>query len=166
MGILEGLKNGINEKFSSEPEWKGHRFEKYIEKLFPEKDFQLVEKTLSYQENKKRFAERSLFFDFIFRDRKSESEFAVQAKYRSHLTGDGMLNWSNYEQMKKYQEFSKNEKIPYYVIIGLDGLDDNPERMFCIPLTEAKYPTLFRSVFKKYERNPKEKFSWIDGKLR
>jgi len=44
-------------------------------------------------------------------------------------------------------------------------MDDDPADMFLIPLEEAKYPTLYPSVFNKYSRNPKKSFFWKNGKL-
>jgi len=55
--------------------------------------------------------------------------------------------------------------IPVYIAIGFGGMDDDPADMFLIPLEEAKYPTLYPSVFNKYSRNPKKSFFWKNGKL-
>jgi len=37
--------------------------------------------------------------------------------------------------------------------------------MFNIPLSEAKYPALYESVFTKYERPLDKPFFWKNGKL-
>jgi hypothetical protein len=37
--------------------------------------------------------------------------------------------------------------------------------MFNIPLSEAKYPALYESVFAKYERSYSKMFFWKNGKL-
>jgi hypothetical protein len=50
-------------------------------------------------------------------------------------------------------------------VIGLGGDPDYPERMFCIPLAEAKYPTLYDSVFERFERDPEKPFFWKNGYL-
>jgi hypothetical protein len=51
--------------------------------------------------------------------------------------------------------------IPVFVAVGLAGTPKNPGFMFCIPLEEAGYPKLFRSILKKYQREPPDKpFFW------
>ena len=166
MGLLDGLKNDIMEFISDEPEWKGYRFEKYVENLFPERTFQLVDKTHTFQDNSKRYVESSMNYDFIFRHKPTKNEFAVEAKYRSGLGKKGMLSWSNPQQLRRYQDFATNQRIPYFVIIGLGGEDNAPDKMFCLPLKEAKYPDLYSSVYRNFERNPKTDFFWKDGILK
>ena len=48
----------------------------------------------------------------------------------------------------------------------LEGNPQKPERMFCIPLENAKYPELYPSVFEKYERDPDNMFFWKNGILK
>jgi len=166
MGLFDGLKKDIMVKISDDPEWKGYRFEEYVLNLFNEKYFQLVEKTHSFQDNKQRYVESSMNCDFIFRYKLARQEFAVEAKYRSHLIKNNMLSWTNLQQLKRYQDFANKKGIPFYIIIGLGGDDDAPEKMFCIPLNEAKYPDLYPSVFKNFERNPTSEFFWRNGVLK
>ena len=54
--------------------------------------------------------------------------------------------------------------IPVFIAIGLAGTPHNPSFMFCLPLEEAKYPELFRSILKKYQREPKNKPFFWDAK--
>ena len=83
-----------------------------------------------------------------------------------------MLEWSNPEQIKRYQKFSKEKNIPVFVVIALEGFDEDEEGyeepvtfMFNIPLEAAKYPTLYPSVFEKYARPYDKDFFWKNGKL-
>jgi hypothetical protein len=160
-----GLLDTFNEWFSDSPEWKGKRFEKYVLGLFNEKYYDLEHKTHSFQENKERFVKSSLDPDFILRYRPTKEVFAVEAKYRSGLNPKGMLEWTYPEQLRRYQEFQRNRNIPFFVVIGFGGIDDDPQDMFVLPLEEAKYPTLYPSVFNKFSRNPKKEFYWKNGKL-
>ena len=160
------LFDGIREMFSEAPEWKGHRFEKYVEERFSEKYFTLVERTHSYKTNERRYVESSLNPDFIWRYNPTNEEFAVEVKYRSRLSQDGMLQWSNPQQMERYKQFAGKRNIPFFIVVGLGGLDDDPNQMFVIPFKEARYPALYPSVFRQYERNPKSNFFWKDGVLK
>lgn len=77
-----------------------------------------------------------------------------------------MLQWSNPAQLKRYQDYQKSNGIPVFVVIGLGGIPDDPEEMFCIPLTEAKYPDLFMSLLNNYKRNPEKPFQWNNNQKR
>jgi hypothetical protein len=160
MGVLDPLK----EIFSVAPEWVGYRFEKYVMELFDERYYVLVERTHKNSDNKERYVESSLNPDFIWRYKPSGEEFAVECKYRSGLNA-GKLQWSNPQQLKRYQDFSKNKNIPVFIVIGFDGIETDPKDMFLIPLEEAKYPALYPSVYNKYSRNPKKNFFWKNGQL-
>jgi hypothetical protein len=73
------------------------------------------------------------------------------------------LEWTFPAQLKRYQEFALQKKIPVYIVIGLD-LEDGGY-MFTIPLSDAKYPALYESVYAKYERPLDKPFFWKNGKL-
>jgi hypothetical protein len=89
------------------------------------------------------------------------------------------LEWSYPAQLKRYQDFARERKIPVYIVIGLeleflkdddefDDFGDDTELeqfMFNIPLEEAKYPALYESVFAKFERPYDRMFFWKNGKL-
>ncbi len=168
MGILDAgidFLKGIKYEFSDEPFMVGLRFEDYVSDLFSEKYFSIVEKTHSKETNQERYVESSMNPDFVFRYIPTGEMFAVECKYRSRLNDEGLLNWSYPEQMKRYQEFSYKRKMPVFVVIGLGGMDDDPDEMFNIPLEEAKYPALYPSVFKKFGRPPKNSFFWKNGEL-
>ena len=142
----------------------GLRFEDYVEDLFSKKYFSVAEKTHSTETNKERYVESSMNPDFVFRYIPSGEMFAVECKYRSRLNG-GMLNWTNPKQLKRYQKFSQERKMPVFIVIGLGGDDDAPDEMFNIPLEEAKYPKLYPSVLNRFSRPPDKSFFWKNGKL-
>jgi hypothetical protein len=158
-----GLFDSLREAFSTSPEWVGKRFEKYVLDMFDDK-FAIVEQTHSFKTNQDRYVESSMNPDYVFRHKPTKSEFAVEVKYRSKLN-KGMLDWSNPTQLDRYKDFAKKRKIPVYILIGFCGYEEEPDDMFLIPLEEAKYPSLYPSVFQKFSRNPKKDFYWKDGKL-
>lgn len=168
MGILDAgidFLKAIKYEFSEEPFIVGLRFEDYISDLFSKKYFSIVEKTHSAETNQERYVESSMNPDFIFRYNPTGEIFAVECKYRSKLGDKGLLKWSYPEQMKRYQDFSYNRQMNVFVVIGLGGLDNDPEEMFNIPLEEAKYPALYPSVFNKFSRPPDKPFFWKNGEL-
>ena len=168
MGILDigiDLLKGIKYKLSDEPFMVGLRFEDYVSNLFSNKYFSIVEKTHSTETNQERYVESSMNPDFVFRYNPSSEMFAVECKYRTNLNNEGLLNWSYPEQLKRYKEFSYQRRIPVFIVIGLGGNDNEPKKMFNIPLEEAKYPALYPSVFNRFSRNPKQSFFWKNGEL-
>jgi len=69
------------------------------------------------------------------------------------------------EKLEDYTSFAQKNIIPTFIVIGLGGNPRNPEQMFCIPLEKAKYPKLYPSVFRKFERDPRKSFFWKNGVL-
>jgi hypothetical protein len=59
-----------------------------------------------------------------------------------------------------------DNRVPFFVVIGLGGKARKPKRMFCIPLEDAKYPALSPELFERFERNSKKNFSWKNGVLK
>lgn len=161
MKAINGIVDRSGETFSDDPGRKGHRFEKYVENLFDPTNFTLVEKRV----NQLRYVENSMNFDFIWRYNPTRQDFAVDAKYHSHLNKDLMLPVCRPDQLWRYKDFVNKRGIPYFIVIGLAGKDDDPGRMFSIPLKGIKFPNLYPSVFKDFERNPKSGFHWKNGIL-
>ncbi len=140
----------IDEAISSDPALVGKKFEDHVESLFSKKYFTLFEKTHSFDTNQQRYVESSFNPDFIWRYNPTNKQFAVECKFRTSLNEKDQIVWSNPQQLKRYQDFSRNRNIPVFVVIGLeltfesesDFEYETEKYMFCIPLKEAKYPAL------------------------
>src|SRR5690606_8266883 len=91
--------------------------------------------------------------------RRTNEIFCVECKFRSKLY-KGKLQWSSPKQLGRYRTFAQDNLVPFFVVIGLGGKARKPKRMFCIPLEEAKYHAIYPEMYKKFERDPKKKFSW------
>jgi len=170
LGKIGDAFHTLNYHLSDDPEIVGKRFEDYVESLFSKKYYKLLEKTHSFKTNTDRYVESSKNPDFIFEYMPTREAFAVECKFRSKLNQKGQLEWSYPAQLKRYQEFAVQHKIPVFIVVGLaeepeDIEDESGIYMFNIPLSEAKYPALYESVFAKYERDPEKPFFWKNGKL-
>src|SRR5271157_5381697 len=104
------------------PEVKGAEFEKFVLDMFDEKDFSIIEMTHKFSGPDDRYVESDLNPDFVFRHKLSGNEFAVEAKYRSRLNEAGMLEWSNPDQLARYNNFANQRGIPVYIVIGIGGM--------------------------------------------
>jgi hypothetical protein len=157
-GILVRVYDAIMIEFSYAPQWKGTRFERYVKGLFDERLFECVHQTPRFTKSTKKFDERSLAPDFVFRYMPSGELFAIEAKYRSRLDENGMLPTCKPYQFERYNQFEIDTGIPVYLVIGLGGNSYRPRRMFLIPLRDLKYASLNQHQLDRFEHNPEIKF--------
>lgn len=163
LGKIERIVDVVMEDDSVE---KGDDFEKYIVDLFDERYFSVVEWTSDISRKHDRFVESDTNPDLVMRyNYKDRNEsFCIECKFRSNLY-QNKLHWSTPDQLKRYRNYAKEKNLPFFIVIGLGRNPQHPNRMFCIPLEEAKYPALYPSVFEKFERNPNQNFFWKNSKL-
>jgi hypothetical protein len=153
---------------------KGVEFERYVAQIFgKQKDYFTIEEWTRDNSDKREGikVESDKNPDFIIRYNPTGERFAIECKFRSQayynekLRGN-VVRWSIDWQIKRYNDFSYARRIPVFIVIGLGGTPTNPENMFCIPLEEAKYPEMYMSILKKYERQPGKTFFWKNGILK
>jgi Holliday junction resolvase len=165
MGLLMKLGKIISVIFEKESEQKGNDFERYVVDLFDEKHFSIVQWTTDMTRKHSRFVESDCGPDLVLRYRSTNEIFCVECKFRSKLF-KGKLQWSELMQLGRYRTFAKDNKIPFFIVIGLGGKARKPKRMFCIPLEKAKFSELPIELLKEFERNPKKNFFWKSGSLK
>jgi hypothetical protein len=151
--LINKIAEVISDEINTPQSFKdGQRFEDYVEEyLFISKYYDLLEKTHNYQTNSKHYVESSLNPDFMFRDRYTNREFYVEAKFRAHLYNNKLV-WCNNEQMQRYQNI--NKFIPVFLILGDGGKPNWPDYLSLIPLSKAKYTGLFPWFVDQFEIEP------------
>ncbi|MDP2767584.1 MAG: hypothetical protein Q8O41_09075 [Candidatus Methanoperedens sp.] len=170
MGLLDKIGKTLDIWLAEENENydKGVDFEKMVVELFSlnSKYFAIHEWTrdLSGKHEGVR-VESDSNPDLVIRYKPTSEKFAVECKFRSKLY-DGKLRWSTREKMEQYNLYSRKYRIPTFIVIGFGGDPASPNRMFCIPLEEAKYPELYPSVYERFERKTGSSFFWRDGVLK
>lgn len=165
MGLFNKIAKVVEILKEDESVEKWNDFEKYVVNLFDNRYFSIVHWSTDISRKHDRFVESDTGPDLTIRYISADEIFYVECKFRSGLYED-KLHWSNPEQLKRYQNFERENRYPFFVVIGLGGDYSDPERMFCIPLEEARYPALYPSAFEKFERNSKKKFFWKNGSLK
>jgi len=81
--------------------------------------------------------------------------FAVECVYREKIHGD-TLAWASYETFDRYNVTWANMPNPhYFIVVGVGGEPENPERLFFGHFREFKYPSLYESIYKYLERSIK-----------
>ena len=134
---------------------KGEDFEKCLrKKVFKKADFDLIMQTHDFHKNKSDYVESSLYPDYLFRDKSTNEEFWVEAKYRESLY-KGKIEWCKPFQFKRYKKLSKQIKV--VIAIGFGGRPINPEKIYLIPLDEIKYTGLYQKTIAEYEFDGKRK---------
>ncbi|MHC1572265.1 MAG: hypothetical protein ACXQTM_03780 [Methanosarcinales archaeon] len=169
MGILKKVKKAVDALLEQENEnyEKGVDFERYVIELFlKNKRYFAIHSWTRDISNKHQgvMVESDSDPDILIRYKPTDEKFAVECKYRSHLYND-KLCWTTREKLEDYRLFAQKNRIPTFIVIGLGGDPRNPEQMFCIPLEKAKYPELYPSVFRRFERDPRRSFFWKNGVL-
>ncbi len=116
------------------PECKGERFENFVIDKFSNNYFDIIERTHSWNTNKKRFVESSLNPDFTLRYRPTKEEFAIECKYRSGLTLDGMLEYCKPEQFTRYKRFMYINRFLSILLLDLTVMMTTPMNYLCYRL--------------------------------
>ena len=165
LSLVSKISRALDVLMEDETVEKGNDFEKYVVSLFDENYFSISQWTSNITRKHDRFVESDCNPDLIMRYKPKNEVFCVECKYRSALY-EGKLAWSSPNQLKRYQTFATENSFPFFAVIGLGGAPASPERMFCIPLREAKYPELFPSLFERFERDPVKRFFWKDKVLK
>lgn len=137
---------------------KGISFEGYIENLFDKKEWR-IEQSNAFRKLG-RWIESYNNPDFVFVHKKSGKRIAIECKYKNSFPeGYEKIIWAYEDQIEYYQQFSKKQNIPVFVILGVSGRPKNPKRMFLMPLSQIKYPDVRIDHLEKFERDPKRLFS-------
>ncbi len=153
--LFNSLSAFFSELFKPVAFLKGDDFERCLRKNVYKKDeYELVMKTHGFHENKKDYVESSLFPDYLFRNRKTQEEFFVEAKYRENLY-KGKVKWCNHYQFRRYKQL--NKETPVIIAIGLGGRPANPKNIFLVPLDQIEYYTLTPGYLENYHFEGKRK---------
>lgn len=133
---------------------KGDEFENFVrKKIFPADKYVLLHKTHSFSKGEE-FIESSLYPDFLFKDRKTNEEFYVEAKYRGNLV-NGKIEWCTKEQLDRYKKISKEKKT--LIAIGFQGRPTFPKKIYIVNINDINYYDLYPGTIKDYEYKTLEK---------
>jgi hypothetical protein len=118
--------------------------EKVKNDIYPASEYILLHESPKYVPGSRR-NESALNPDLKFRNKKDNTVFWVECKYRSALY-DGKVNWCSYGQFKRLKS---EYKEPVYIAFNLACKELGG--IYIVPLTDIMYTSLFPSFFRKYE---------------
>ncbi|MDE2522884.1 MAG: hypothetical protein O0X93_06960 [Methanocorpusculum sp.] len=134
-------------------------FEEYILGIFPD-EFEIERPD----------ADGDIIPDFLVTDSSSGKRFAVvcvfQPKFKTPEDDScDILECGTFEQVRAYKQFAHFERMPFFLIIGVGGLPDHPERVFSIPVEEIGCSELPKEACLRYERTPAGTFAYHEDHL-
>lgn len=146
----------------------GESFEEYaIKKLFVSRYYEIENKTHDYATVKRfGFIKSMQQPDFTFRDRITNRQFYVEAKFRRGWYED-KVPWCSAEQLSRYME--NNREKPFFLLLGIGDDPWQPRIVSLLPFAEAAYPDLYMSRVLKYrieESAPISSYLLIDRDAR
>ncbi|MBI5004101.1 hypothetical protein HZC00_03335 [Candidatus Kaiserbacteria bacterium] len=136
-------------QWATNPYWKGTRFEHYVSTLFPEPDFSIHDRTRDISKFLNRRVESNMRPDFVFRNQKDQSLFAVECKWRGRWAqgknGDLGLWWDQI-QGERYRAYGRESGIPVYVAFGVGGSPEKPKEVYFLDTAALHYGFLKQSI--------------------
>jgi hypothetical protein len=136
-------------QWTTNPYWKGTRFEHYVSTLFPEPDFSIHDRTRDISKFLNRRVESDMRPDFVFRNQSDQSLFAVECKWRGRWAqgknGDLGLWWDQI-QGERYRAYGRESGIPVYVAFGVGGSPEKPREVYFLDTAALHYGFLKQSI--------------------
>lgn len=135
--------------WTTNPYWKGTRFEQYVSTLFPEPDFIVQDRTRDVSKFLNRRVESDTHPDFVFRNQKTGKSFAVECKWRGkwayNKSGELGIWWRLY-QGERYAAYGKESGIPVFVALGIGGSPERPKEVYFLEADRLHYAFLNQSL--------------------
>jgi hypothetical protein len=145
---------------------KGEQFEQLIVSKFDKRYFTLKEWRSDKGING-RYAESSKNPDleFEFHLKRAKTIFAVECKWRGNYYKGG-IEWAKKRQVERYNDFAADRKIPVFVIIGVGGTPNNPNKIFVVPLKALKFAFVTTNYLNKFQKKDKNRNFFFDAEKR
>jgi hypothetical protein len=76
------------------------------------------------------------------------------------------VEWCRPEELDRYHSYlGRLGSAKVYLVIGLGGEPSHPDRLFSVPLDQAKWSALYLPVLKLFEHDINKSLSCADGRL-
>lgn len=148
---------------------KGHDFEDYVISLFDNKSgkFKLVEWRSDKRASNGMFALSNSYPDleFVFIGNQRH-RFAIECKWREKFI-EGKIRWAYKYQIRNYEQYQNEKRIPVFVAIGVGGAPSHPEKLFVTPICHiSMYTEVYECNLISFSRNPRHRFFYDTTQLK
>lgn len=140
---------------TNSPEAKGKRFEEYVVRKFQSEKFYTLKEWRGdkyvdgiYPESNKY---PDLELEFAMKDIKRR--FAIECKYRTTKNDNGDVEFAYPDQLQRYKTFEAENRIPVYILLGLEGKPEHPAHLFLIPVAAIQDVVLSEEALNEYYKD-------------
>ena len=128
----------------------GNDFEDYVIRMFDPEKFELIHRTPTNDDTNGRFVLSMVYPDLRFREIATGRKFWVEVKFRARTEDRGVITWCNDNQLRNYKKTMYESRNPVFIMIGLGGTVQNPEKIFCLNLDRINFTTLYYGTYVHY----------------
>ena len=125
----------------------GNDFEDYVITMFNPEKFELIHRTPTNDDTNGRFVHSMVYPDLRFREIATGRKFWVEVKFRARTEDRGVITWCNDNQLRNYKKTMYESRNPVFIMIGLGGTVQNPEKIFCLNLDRINFTTLYYGTY-------------------
>ncbi len=145
MGIFSGVGKKVKVA-TGDPRAKGVIFEECALALFPQDCFDNIDDPKS-----KIGADIYRSSIHHFEDKGTKEDFWIESRFISATSKDGSVQWCDNTQMEGYKKIMRMSRQDIFLVIGLGGRPQEPDRIFCIDLERSPYFKMPKSIYEAYE---------------
>ncbi|MDR0606654.1 MAG: hypothetical protein LBG80_20475 [Bacteroidales bacterium] len=135
----------------------GIDFEKYVVEKFNKKYFS-IKKWRGDKYVNGRYAEDTPEPDLLieFKLGESKSVFAVECKWRQYYYKKG-FEFSQ-KDFDKYKQYERKTNTPLYIVIGVGGTGENPDKLYLFNFHKIKYNYIKMEMLSRFEKDKTDNF--------
>ena len=126
----------------------GNDFEDYVITMFDPEKFELIHRTPTNDDTNGRFVHSMVYPDLRFREKSTGRRFWVEVKYRARTEEHGEITWCNDNQLRHYKRTMYETRDPVFIIIGVGGPTQCPQKVYCLNLERINFTRLFYRTYK------------------
>lgn len=125
----------------------GNDFEDYVITMFEPEKFELIHRTPTNDDTNGRFVHSMVYPDLRFREKTTGKKFWVEVKFRARTEDRGVITWCNDNQLRNYKRTMYESRDPVFVMIGVGGSVQCPERVYLVNLDRINFTILFYNTY-------------------
>ncbi len=127
----------------------GNDFEDTAASMFDPGAFRQIHRTPRDDETNGRYVRDMGYPDLRFVENATGRRFWVECKFRAHVGPKWEIDWCTDEQLYRYKRIRERTREPVFIMIGVGGTVQQPERIYCLDLDRINFTTLFYGTYKR-----------------